>query len=164
MLKDRFSTREVLALTGTTARQLQWWDEKRVVVPAREGRKRVYSGADLIEILTIEELRRRRISLLQVRRILRYLRVELHARLSDLVEGRHDHHLLLDGRKVYLETDTNQIIDLIRNTHQPVFLICLSDVVRRLRANGMHVGDPRMEASKMMAKALTTASVKKEVS
>lgn len=164
MLKNRFSTREVLALTGTTARQLQWWDEKRVVVPAREGRKRVYTGADLIEILTIEELRRRRISLLQVRRILRHLRVELQSRLSDLVEGRHDHHLLLDGRKVYLETDTNQIIDLIRKTHQPVFLICLSDVVRRLRANGVHSIESKIGASKKAAKGLTVAAIQKEVS
>ena len=43
MLKDCFSTREVLDLTGVTARQLQWWDERRIVVPARQGRNRVYS-------------------------------------------------------------------------------------------------------------------------
>ena len=41
MLTDRFSTSDVLQLTGVTARQLQWWDEKRVVVPEREGRNRI---------------------------------------------------------------------------------------------------------------------------
>ena len=51
MLADRFTTRDVLKLTGVTARQLQWWDEKRVVVPERDGRNRIYSTADLVEIL-----------------------------------------------------------------------------------------------------------------
>jgi DNA-binding transcriptional MerR regulator len=163
MLKDRFSTREVLELTGTTARQLQWWDEKRVVVPAREGRKRVYSGADLIDILTIEELRRRRISLLQVRRILRFLRIEVHARLADLIEGRREHHLLLDGSKAYLETDTNQIIDLMRNTNQPVFLICLSDVVRKLRVDVRKLTEARAAGLKRVVASIKVEELKKEV-
>jgi DNA-binding transcriptional MerR regulator len=133
MLKDRFSTRDVLDLTGTTARQLQWWDERRIVVPAREGRRRVYSAADLVDILVIEQLRERHISLQQVRRVLRFLRTELHARLSELVMGEREHHLLLDGKRIYLRTDSDQVVDLLRNTRQPVFLICLSDAVRRLR-------------------------------
>ena len=76
MLKDCFSTRDVLELTGVTARQLQWWDERRIVVPVREGRKRVYSAPDLVDILVIEHLRQRSISLAQVRRVLRLLRTE----------------------------------------------------------------------------------------
>jgi DNA-binding transcriptional MerR regulator len=135
MLEDRLSTRDVLQLTGVTARQLQWWDEKRVVVPQREGRNRIYSTADLVEILVIEELRRRRISLQQVRRVLRFLRKEVHARLADLVQGNEEHHLLLDGRHVYLESDSRQIVDLMRNTEQPMLLICLTDAVKRLRVD-----------------------------
>ena len=78
MLKECFSTRDVLELTGVTARQLQWWDERRIVVPERKGRNRIYSAADLIDILVIEQLRLRSISLAQVRRVLRMLRTELH--------------------------------------------------------------------------------------
>ena len=73
MLKDCFSTRDVLELTGVTARQLQWWDEQRIVVPARDGRNRVYSEADLLDILVIEQLGVRSISLARVRRVLRLL-------------------------------------------------------------------------------------------
>lgn len=135
MLEDRFSTRDVLQLTGVTARQLQWWDEKRVVVPEREGRNRIYSTADLVEILVIEELRRRRISLQQIRHVLRFLRQEAHARLADLVQGSKEHHLLLDGRHVYLESDSRQIVDLMRNTEQPMLLICLTDTVKRLQVD-----------------------------
>jgi len=135
MLEDRFSTRDVLQLTGVTARQLQWWDEKHVVVPQREGRNRIYSTADLVEILVIEELRRRRISLQEVRQVLRFLRKEVHARLADLVQGNEEHHLLLDGRRIYLESDSRQIVDLMRNTEQPMLLICLTDTVKRLKVD-----------------------------
>ncbi len=161
MLKDRFSTREVLELTGITARQLQWWDERKVVVPCREGRRRIYSGADLIDILTIEQLRRRKISLQQVRRVLRFLRTRLRARFADLVEGKREHHLLLDGNKVYLETDTHQILDLLRNTEQPVFLICLSDVVRRLDADMLNASE-KVTSKKPAARALPSGR-RKEV-
>lgn len=135
MQTDRFTTSDVLRLTGATARQLQWWDEKRVVVPEREGRNRIYSTADLVEILVIEELRRRHISLQQVRRVLRFLRKEVHSRLADIVQGHEEHHLLLDGKHIYLESDSKQIVDLMRNTDQPMLLICLTDTVSRLQVD-----------------------------
>ncbi len=131
--KESFSTSEVVELTGVTARQLQWWDERRIVVPARQGRNRLYSATDLVDILVIEQLRRRRISLAQVRRVLRFLRIELHARLADLVTGVHEFHILLDGKHVYLETDSKQIVDLLRNSKQPMLLVCLTDAVKPLR-------------------------------
>lgn len=133
MPKDSFSTGEVVELTGVTARQLQWWDERRIVVPARLGRNRVYSATDLIDILVIEQLRRRRVSLAQIRRALRFLRTELHARLADLVSGVRELHLLLDGKRVYLETESKQIVDLLRNARQPMLLVCLTDAVKPLQ-------------------------------
>jgi DNA-binding transcriptional MerR regulator len=133
MLKDCFSTRDVLDLTGVTARQLQWWDERRIVVPAREGRNRIYSATDLIDILVIEQLRQRRISLAQVRRVLRLLRTHLQLRVADLVAGNREYHLLLTGKRIFLESDSKQIIELLRNTMQPMLLISLTDAVKPLR-------------------------------
>jgi DNA-binding transcriptional MerR regulator len=133
MLKDSFSTRDVLDLTGVTARQLQWWDERRIVVPERRGRNRIYSAADLVDILVIGKLRQRSISLVQVRRVLRLLRSELQMRLSDLVAGNREYHLLLAGKRIFLETDSNQIIELLRNTMQPMLLISLTEAVKPLR-------------------------------
>uniref|UniRef100_A0A372IKC4 MerR family transcriptional regulator n=2 Tax=Paracidobacterium acidisoli TaxID=2303751 RepID=A0A372IKC4_9BACT len=133
MTESGFSSSEVTALTGITARQLQWWDERRIVVPARKGRLRVYSAEDLIDILVIEELRRRRISLQQVRRVLRFLAKEIHARFADLVQDGRDHHLLLDGRRIYLRSESDQVVDLMRSVKQPMLLVCLTDAVRRLR-------------------------------
>ncbi|QNI30196.1 MerR family transcriptional regulator [Alloacidobacterium dinghuense] len=154
MLADRFTTGDVLEMTGVTARQLQWWDEKRVVVPEREGRNRIYSTADLVEILVIEELRRKHISLQQVRRVLRFLRREVHSRLADIVQGSKEHHLLLDGKHVYLESDSRQIVDLMRNTNQPMLLICLTDTVSRLKVdvNEVLAKAPRKPVSRYRSK------------
>lgn len=133
MLKDSFSTRDVLDLTGVSARQLQWWDERRIVVPERRGRNRIYSAADLVDILVIGQLRERNISLAQVRRVLRLLRNQLHMRLSDLFTGDREYHLLLAGKRMFLETDSKQIIELLRNSMQPMLLISLTDAIKPLR-------------------------------
>ncbi|HEX3469796.1 MAG TPA: MerR family transcriptional regulator [Silvibacterium sp.] len=133
MLKDCFSTRDVLELTGVTARQLQWWDERQIVVPERKGRNRMYSAANLVDILVIEQLRQRSISLAQVRRVLRLLRTEIHLRLIDLVTGKREYHLLLAGKRIFLETDSKQVIELLRNTMQPMLLINLTDTLKPLR-------------------------------
>lgn len=139
MLKETFSTREVLELTGVTARQLQWWDERQIVAPVRQGRNRVYSAEDLTDILIIEQLRQRSVSLTQVRRVLRLLRREFHLRLADLVSGDCEYHLLLAGRRIFIETDSKQIIELLRNTMQPMLLISLTDTVKPLRIEWKHL-------------------------
>lgn len=136
-----FNSHDVMQLTGVSARQLQWWDEHRLIVPAREGRKRVYSASDLMDILVVLELRRRHISLQQVRRVLDFLRKQLHVRPADLVSAGPDrplpdYHLLIDGKNLYLETDTRQIFDLLKSTEQAVFLISLKDTVKKLLAAG----------------------------
>ena len=133
-MQPRYTTRDVSQATGVTARMLQWWDEQGIVVPERRGRRRTYSPADLSEILIIEELRLRHISLQQIRKVLRFLRIEFGERLADAITPGSDHHLLLDGQQIYLETSDRQIVDLVKNARQPMFVICLSDAVRRLQA------------------------------
>ena len=62
---------------GASPRQLQWWwDERRIVVPAREGHRRLYSMEDLAEVAVICELRRRGFSLQRVRKVMRFLQRE----------------------------------------------------------------------------------------
>ena len=70
-MQEHFTSREVVALTGISARQLQWWDERGIVVPAREGHRRLYSFEDLTEVAVICELRRRGFSLQGMRRVIR---------------------------------------------------------------------------------------------
>jgi DNA-binding transcriptional MerR regulator len=133
-MQDRFTSRDVVAMTGITPRQLQWWDERGIVVPAREGHKRLYSFEDLSEVAVICELRRRGFSLQRVRKVIRFLQKEFSRRLAETVSGTSDYHLLTDGKSLYLETSPQQIVDILKNSRQPMLAICLSDTVRRVRA------------------------------
>src|SRR6476646_6234640 len=137
-MQARFTSREVMALTGITLRQLQWWDERRIVVPAREGHRRLYSNEDLAEVAVICELRRRGFSLQRVRKVMRFLQREFSKRLAETVTGSSDYHLLTDGRTLYLETSARQIVDILKNARQPMLSICLSDTVRQVRADIRH--------------------------
>jgi len=132
--KDSFSSQEVIALTGITARQLQWWDERSVVKPERVGHRRLYSMQNLSEIAVICELRRKGFSLQGVRKVMRFLQREFGKGLAEIVSRNSDVHLLTDGTHLYLETSARQIVDILKNSKQPILGICLSDAVRQVRA------------------------------
>jgi DNA-binding transcriptional MerR regulator len=133
-MQETFTSRDVIALTGITARQLQWWDERGIVVPARAGRCRLYSMEDLGEVAVICELRGRGFSLQRVRKVMRFLQREFGKRLAHTVSGTSEYHLLTDGKTLFLETSPRQIIDILKNARQPMLTICLSDTVRQVRA------------------------------
>jgi DNA-binding transcriptional MerR regulator len=133
-MQQPFTSRDVVSLTGITPRQLQWWDERHIVVPAREGRRRLYSMEDLAEVAVICELRRRGFSLQRVRKVMRFLQREFGKRLAETVSGASEYHLLTDGKTLYLETSPRQIVDILKNARQPMLTICLSDTVRQVRA------------------------------
>src|SRR5437868_10506032 len=132
-MQGSFTSQDVIRLTGITARQLQWWDERGIVVPDRQGHRRVYSFEDLTEVVVICELRRKGFSLQRMRKVVRFLQKELGKRLAETVSGS-SYHLLTDGRTLYLETSPQQIVDILKNSRQPMFAICLSDTVRQVRA------------------------------
>jgi DNA-binding transcriptional MerR regulator len=129
-----FTSTDVMELTGITARQLQWWDERKIVVPERSGRNRVYSLDDLAEVAVICELRRKGFSLQRVRQVMRYLQRELGKRLIETVTSGSEYHLLTDGKRIYLENSDRQIVDLLKNSRQPLLAICLTDAVQEVRA------------------------------
>ena len=134
-MQQPFTSRDVVSLTGITPRQLQWWDERRIVVPAREGRRRLYSMEDLAEIAVICQLCRRGFSLQRVRKVMRFLQREFGKRLAETVTGASEYHLLTDGKTLYLETSPRQIVDILKNARQPMLTVCLSDAVRQVRAD-----------------------------
>ena len=131
---DRFPSTEVIALTGVTARQLQWWDERGVVKPERIGHRRLYSMQNVMEMAVICELRRKGFSLQGVRKVMRFLQREFGKGLGEIVGRNSDVHLLTDGTHLYLETSARQIVDILKNSSQPILGICLSDAVRQVRA------------------------------
>jgi DNA-binding transcriptional MerR regulator len=133
-MEDRFTSNQVIALTGITPRQLQWWDEQGLVVPARLGRNRLFTMADLAEVAVLCQLRRKGFSLQRVRKIMRFLQRELGKRLVETVTNGSEYHLLTDGKRIFLENSTHEVIDILKNSRQPILGICLSDAVREVHA------------------------------
>ena len=134
-MQQRFTSNEVVALTGITPRQLQWWDERGVVKPEREGHRRIYSIQQLTEVAVICQLRRKGFSLQGVRKVMRFLAQEFGKGLAAIVDRDSDIHLLTDGKHLYLETSAKQIVDILKNSSQAILGVCLSDAVRRVHAS-----------------------------
>jgi DNA-binding transcriptional MerR regulator len=127
-----FNSSEVARICGVSLRQLQWWDERSVVSPRQDGHKRIYMTEEVVEISVIAELRRKGFSLQKIRRVLRFLQKDMGKRLSEAIAASSDMHLLTDGKSIYLEDTPHRIIDLLKNAKQPMFLVCVTDQVRRL--------------------------------
>ncbi|HEX4168475.1 MAG TPA: MerR family transcriptional regulator [Bryobacteraceae bacterium] len=127
-----YTSTDVARIAQVSLRQLQWWDERKVVSPHHEGHKRVYLPEEVIEITVIAELRRKGFSLQKIRRVLRFLQREMGRRLADVLSQESSLHLLTDGKSIFLEDQQDRIIDLLKNARQPMFLVSVSDQVKRL--------------------------------
>jgi len=81
----------------------------------------------------ISQLRRRGFSLQRMRKVIAFLEQEFGTSLAATVRAASEYHLLTDGTHLYLRTSARQVVDLLKNSSQPMFDICLSDEVRRVR-------------------------------
>src|SRR5271165_3618798 len=145
-MQQTFTSNEVIALTGITPRQLQWWDERGIVIPSREGHKRIYSLDDLAEVAILCDLRQRGFSLQKIRLVIRFLQKELGRRLVETVTAASEYHLLTDGKHIFLEDSARAVVDLLKNARQPMLSVCLSDTIQRVlhpleRKNAPRSGD-----------------------
>ena len=131
-MQRTFTSKEVVTMTGISARQLQWWDEQGIVIPGRSGHKRCYSLDDLAEVAILCELRERGFSLQKIRSVIRFLQKELGKRLVETVAAASEYHLLTDGHRIYLEDSARGVVDLLKNARQPMLSVCLSDAIQRI--------------------------------
>ena len=149
-----YNSSEVARICGVSLRQLQWWDERSVVSPRQDGHKRVYMPEEVVEISVIAELRRKGFSLQKIRRVLRFLQKDMGKRLNDALSMTSEVHLLTDGKSIYLEEAPHRIIDLLKNARQPMFLVSVTDQVRRLTATERKPARPETAAASRRMKAV----------
>jgi DNA-binding transcriptional MerR regulator len=130
-LKNSYSSREVAALTGLSARQLQWWDERRLFLSAVAPRptaaggftERRYTPVDLLELMVLADLRRQGMTVSRIRLLLETLRSRFGIRLFDAIGGTGSIALLTDGHDVYARTANGQFYNLLRDPEQPLLVI-----------------------------------------
>jgi DNA-binding transcriptional MerR regulator len=144
-LKTSYTAREVAALTGLTARQLQGWDAGRVFQAAISSRRttsggyteRRYSPVDLLELLALAELRRRGFAPAQLKLLIETLQQYFRRRLSETLDDAGEMRLLTDGRGLFLRTRQGHIFDLLVDPTQPLITgdgLPLKPVIGRARA------------------------------
>ena len=127
-LKTSYSAREVAALTGLTARQLQWWDANRIFLSAIASRpttsggftERRYSPVDVLELLALGELRRRGFTPAVLKQMMDTLRDYFRRRLSETLDDAGEVRLLTDGRGLFLRTRQGHVFDLLADPTQPL--------------------------------------------
>jgi DNA-binding transcriptional MerR regulator len=141
-LKNTYTSREVAAMTGLTARQLQWWDDHRLfashIAPKKTERggytERRYTPVDLLELLVLAELRRQGLSVAELRRLLETLRDRFGVRLFETIGGGGPLTLLTDGHDVYGRTERGDLFNLLRDPLQPLLMIAEVEGLRELGA------------------------------
>jgi len=130
-LKKTYSSREVAALTGLSARQLQIWDTGGLLSPAIPSHRttaggyteRRYTPIELFELLVLADLRRRGFSVHQLHAILDALKDRFATRLFDATGGGGSVRLLTDGREIYARTARGEFYNLLRAPAQPMLVI-----------------------------------------
>jgi DNA-binding transcriptional MerR regulator len=130
-LKKTYSSREVAALTGLTARQLQLWDAGGLISPAIPSHRteaggyteRRYTPIDLFELLVLAELRGRGFSVHQLHAVVRALQAQFGTRLFDATGGGGAVRLLTDGQEIYARTAAGDVFNLLKAPTQALLVI-----------------------------------------
>jgi DNA-binding transcriptional MerR regulator len=130
-LKKNYTSREVAAITGLSARQLQWWDTRKLLKPSIAPHRteaggfteRRYSPVDLFELAVLADMRRSGLSLTKMRQLIDTLRRRFGIRLFDAIGGGGAITLLTDGKEIYARTDGGQFFNLLRAPTQPLLVV-----------------------------------------
>jgi DNA-binding transcriptional MerR regulator len=141
-LKNTYSAREVAALTGLSARQLQWWDARRLFMPAVASKRtaaggfteRRYTPVDLLELMVLADLRRQGLSVGRIRLLLDTLRDKFGIRLFDAIGGAGAITLLTDGVEIYARMPGGEFVNVLRAPDQPLLVIGEGLPLRQLTA------------------------------
>jgi DNA-binding transcriptional MerR regulator len=140
-LKKHYSSREVAALTGLTARQLQWWDSRRLFPSAIAAHRtdaggfteRRYTMLDVLELQVLAELRRRGHSIPRLRRLLAALHDVFGIRLYEAIGEGGPMTLYLNGDQLYGRTTDGRVFNL-EDPVQPLLMVGAELTARPLEA------------------------------
>jgi len=140
-LKKNYSSREVAAITGLSARQLQWWDARKLIKPSVATHRteaggyteRRYSPVDLFELAVLADLRRSGLSVGKIRQLLDTLRRRFGVRLFDAIGGGGSITLLTDGKEIYARSETGQFFNVLRAPSQPLLVVGNEQSLKELK-------------------------------
>jgi hypothetical protein len=132
-MQDRFTSRDVRALTGISHRPLPWPDERAPLTRERERHRRFCTTPHLSEVGAILRSRRQGFSLPGVGNGMRFLIRELPQGPAEIVDRSSTYHRLTDGPHLYVES-AKASMDTRQSSNQLILAICLTDAVRQVGA------------------------------
>jgi DNA-binding transcriptional MerR regulator len=164
-LKNTYSAREVAAMTGLSARQLQWWDSRRLFASAVASKRtaaggfteRRYTPVDLLELMVLADLRQQGLSIPRIRLLLDTLREKFGIRLFDAIGGAGSITLLTDGKEIYARTANGEFVNVLRAPHQPLLVVGDGLPLRQLTARTRPPGKKQRKKKKKTPKKKTGA-------
>jgi DNA-binding transcriptional MerR regulator len=139
-LKKTYSSREVAALTGLSARQLQIWDAGGLLAAAIPPHRtaaggyteRRYTPIELFELLVLADLRHRGFTVYQLRAIVGVLREQFGTRLFEATGGGGALQLLTDGRDIYVRTAAGAFFNVLKKPAQPLLVVGNEGLLKEL--------------------------------
>ena len=125
-----FLSADVARLAGISLRQLQWWDERKLVSPRKDDHRRIYTPEQVLEVLTLAALRRKGLSLQKLRKVLRLLQRELKQAGKDVWNAKL--YLLTDGNSILINGQLELVLRRLTEAKKPMYLLCLTDQMKRI--------------------------------
>lgn len=137
-----YTTNQVASAAQVSLRQLQWWDERRVVSPDPglahgSGHLRVWDDGELFKVLLVARMRSKGLSLQRIRKLLVSLPLEKLKHQTEAV-------LLIRtrGMRICGEEASVRAMDL---EDGPVWVICIAPLLQRLRETERRPGPKAYE-------------------
>jgi len=117
-------------MTGLSARQLQWWDSRRLFISAVASQKteaggyteRRYTPLDVLELQALADLRRRGFSIPQLRHLLDTLRDVFGVRLYEAIGDGGPMTLFASGNEIFARMQDGRLFNLDDPT-QPLLMV-----------------------------------------
>jgi predicted RNase H-like HicB family nuclease len=129
-----FGKKAVIALTGVSGRQVEYWSKNVVrpsIAPSGKGTRRGYSFKDLVAFRVAKRLRDKGISLQKIQNCLSWLRKHFPDVRQPLAEMR----VVTDGETLFIvdiDRDKEKIIDALKQGQQ-VFPVALGEIIEDLK-------------------------------
>jgi len=139
-----FGKKAVIALTGVSGRQVEYWATTGVVRPsiaaAGKGTRRGYSFKDLVALRVAKRLKDEGITLQKIRKALAWLRKNFPDLKQPLAELR----FLTNGKDLFVLTaDPKVALDALKQ--QFVFSLALGELIEGLQGKVKKVATPKEE-------------------
>ena len=156
-LKPTYSSREVAALTGLTARQLQLWDVGGLLSPSIPSRRttagghteRRYTPIELFELLVLADLRRRGFSVHQLHQVVDALADRFGLRLFDATGGGGALQLFTDGRDIFARAAKGEFYNMLEDPSQPLLVVGDEALLKELGGKVRRMGKKKKRASRL---------------